>query len=265
MFSEDGQSQDKVWVFHPPQPITRQLYRCDSEFHVQSLYCLYDIGECYLIAHLMGQDTALLEYNSGTGNLKRIARYCARLARNHDRGGQSQNRIERLRQIQIHEYLKGINELMSKHTLTKQYKGIILAGNGPKKDELLKGPLDQRLRALYIGTITCESEVSIADLVPLISGIQSEEINDQWSQFQDLVRTEPDRLTFGREETLTAIREALLERIYVTESSTELEELCRSVGCKIHIMYQVQQYPGADTEVLRTCSMCGVRWYAQEN
>lgn len=262
MFSEDGQICDKTWTLYPPQPITHQLYRCDSKFHVDQLYGYYDVGDKYLILLIRGQDTTFLEYERqkelNLEHINKIGRYGARIARNHDQGGQSQNRIERLRQIQIQEYLKGVNEkaislALKEDDLTQtKYKGLILAGSGQKKDELLKGPLDARLVNIYLGTITCDTEIDLEAVNNIIDGIHSGELKRRWSDFQDMVRLEPDRLTFGQRETMCALNDALLKEIYVKKSTEDLLTLCQSVGCSIvEVGHYAMEYDG----------LCGVKWY----
>lgn len=260
MFSEDGQVCNKTWTLYPPQPIKRQLYRCDSEFHTEKLYSLYDTGDKYLVLFVKGHETVFIEYkrlplaDSDSVATKILGRYSVRIARNHDQGGQSQNRIERLRQIQIHEYLKSVNERALQYVESDTWSGLILAGAGTKKDELLKGPLDSRLKDMCLGTVTCDSTISHCydKINSIIDGINGKEIAARWDQFMDILRLQPDSLTFGKDETLDALDESLLKEIYIPKRTDQLERRCQAVGCTIvEIGRHASEYG----------DICGVKWY----
>jgi peptide subunit release factor 1 (eRF1) len=235
------------------------LYRCDSEFHTRILYGLYDAGDQYLILLVKGQETIYMEYERqlGARQLRQLGKYATRIARNHDRGGQSQNRIERLRQIQIHEYLKAVNEralgyALDPENLTKtKYKGMILAGSGQKKDDLLKGPLDDRLRAIYLGTITYDSELDLTAIDDIVDGVDRVEQRDRWLIVEDLIRTDPDRLTFGKDECLIALDNGLIKELYISATTDPLRERCQTVGCTIIAV-------GSN---IGSYMMCGIKWY----
>jgi len=262
MFSEEGQVCDKTWTLYPPQPITRQLYRCDSEFHTHVLYGLYDSGDKYLILLVKGQETVYMEYECpsldlGHRQLRQLGRYTTRIARNHDKGGQSQNRIERLRQIQIHEYLKAVNEralhyaLDSENPTKTKYKGMILAGSGHKKDDLLAGQLDDRLRNIYLDTISYDSELDLAAIDDIIDGVDRTEQQRRWLIVEELIKTDPDRLTFGKDESLIALDNALVKELYVSEATDLLQARCDTVGCTlVAVGSNIHGY-----------IMCGIKWY----
>lgn len=84
---------------------------------VVSKVCI--LGEQYGIIQIHGQNTTFWTYedkrDTKEGSLTRLSKYCVKLQQNHSMGGQSQNRIERLRQESIMEYLKLVNDKAIRH------------------------------------------------------------------------------------------------------------------------------------------------------
>lgn len=128
-----------------------------------------------------------------------------------------------------------------------------MVGSGHKKDELLKGYLDRRLCDIHLGTLTSGSDyLDTSDISGVINGTNNKETQQRWSIFEELIKTSPDSLTFGKKETTTALNNALLKSIYLQrDANRDLKELCKNVGCEIIV-------------VGNHCidyKVCGIKWY----
>lgn len=240
----------------PPAPIRRVVYKCDSIFHVDKVMALYQTYDQYGVIHLDGQDTELFRYGR---ELVRVCRYNVRLPRNHDRGGQSQARIQRLREERIHEYLKGINERAVKHYIDSEtglpcIKGLVISGPGMKPAQFMKDYMDPRLATVCLGKITCEA-LDVNHIQELIGTRAGGESAEKWAEFTEMIQTAPDRLVFGREETLERLQEGMLNRVYLSTNNPEIAAIvaiAREFGCTVHLVGRLcDEYGG----------ICGITWY----
>ena len=248
MFSEKGQEVHDLFVLEPPKPIKRSMYHCDSIFHVEHITRLYETYNAYGVIQINGQNTVFFGFNGE--ELTKIGAYGTRLQKNHDMGGQSQNRIERLRQECIREYLKKINEKALSLYLTSEglsIKGLILVGSGLKKEQLYKEILDSRLKNVCLGVITSE-QMPIPALTALVRGEDRKALNEKWDVFTDCVRDDPDRLCFGPKEVNEMLKSGMLQYVFSTEVHRTLTDQCQSIGCTlIHIPNEY--------------GICGIKWY----
>lgn len=122
-------------AIEPPKPILHSLYKCDTNFHLDSLIELCEdnnspkigvilvVGSDYLIATLQGLTKETHVDNSFF------------LTNKTSRGGQSQHRYERLAEETRHKYLVKVGEEAKKYFMDSQknvptVKYILLGGNG---------------------------------------------------------------------------------------------------------------------------------------
>lgn len=244
-----------LMVLIPPKPIKRGAYLCDSEFHTESIRGLYVTESDYAVIHVDGQDTTF--YNLNGNALTRIGRYSVQLPRDHDQGGQSQNRIQRLRREKIQAYLKRIGELAVKHYIDRagalvSVKGLIIVGVAQKKDQLLEY-LDPRLRSVLIDVLT-DTGVSVRRLLEVIAGETGKEARERFREMEEVLAIEPDRLVFGETECMELLGEGQLSRLYVDSDGVEhVERQCGDVGCELMVISGglLDKYGG----------LVGMRWY----
>lgn len=253
MFSRDGMD-DGIIILVPPLPIKHNIYRCDSLFHIDTLKRLYRTSDSYGIILINGQNTVFYTYQQGRGH-EQIMKYSVRLPRNHDQGGQSQNRIERLRQEKILEYLKSVNDRALKlywdtDGCQANIQGLFIIGTGLKKEQFLNDVLDYRLKELHKETIVSD-HVDDAAVEHHINGLDMHEQRSLWRVFEDLVTKNSDRLCFGLQETMDLLENAMLQTIYVDAGTEEFLVKCSDVGCKLVIV----------GDLCRDYGICGVKWF----
>lgn len=235
----------------PPKPIKRGLYLCDSELTIRDLYT---VKSDYAVIHVDGQDTTFYNLNGDT--LSRVGKYSVQLPRDHDQGGQSQNRIQRLRREKIHAYLKRVGELAVRHYVDAKsslvtVKGLLIVGVAQKKDQLLEY-LDPRLRAVLLGVLT-DTKVSVMRLYEVIAGEHGKETRARFLEMEEMLMVDPDRLVFGEAECTTLLTEGGLRRLYVSSGYTEWGQMCSEVGCELIVINGGLLDKYGD--------LVGVRWY----
>lgn len=90
----------------PPRPIRQRYYRCDKRFHTEHLKPLFDTHTVYGVLHVQGEEASLYKVDYQTA--ERVSHITAYIKGRHRRGGQSQNRFQRQRIIQIEEFVNAI-------------------------------------------------------------------------------------------------------------------------------------------------------------
>ena len=120
----------------PPQEIKRFIYNCGKSFTVDYISQLYIAPkQHYGVVQIYGED-AVIQVCDETLQIKTVGKKSTKLQRKHCRGGQSQNRIARLRDESIHEYLKSVGEKITTAFMTDgqpNVSDILILGHGLKK------------------------------------------------------------------------------------------------------------------------------------
>jgi peptide subunit release factor 1 (eRF1) len=203
---------------------------------------LFQSSSCeYGIIELFGQSASVARCNE-FGEITQTWRKETKLQKNHHRGGQSQNRIARLRLESIHNYLKMVSEQATRMFTCEgrpRIQALLIVGNSVKKEQIkeyvpLKVPM----------TIQTMEEYNKAQIKKAIDTMIGTRITNQNAiyaeELQQLLQTQVDKLTFGKEETMEAWTKRELERVYVSENMEG------ATKCKVCIVSEalLKQYGG---------------------
>jgi peptide chain release factor subunit 1 len=135
---KEGESDIKTFTIVPPDPISIQLYRCDSSFFLEPLLIFTKPKESYGLVAIDGKDAtvAILE-----GKNVRIMREIHSTAPSKTtKGGQSALRYQRLVEEGKELYYKRVGEAMDEAFLNvENMKGVIIGGPGPIKEYFVDG------------------------------------------------------------------------------------------------------------------------------
>lgn len=142
-----------------------------------------------------------------------------KLQKNHHRGGQSQNRIARLRLESIHNYLKSIAE-QSTRMFTQNGKpsieALLIVGNSVKKEQIREYFTFQV--PLIIQTMEEYNKNTIQryfkEMIVKVTNCDEQYLD----QLRQTLQMEMDKLTFGVDETMEAFQKHELQRIFVTQN-----------------------------------------------
>jgi len=259
MFDENNKPQQNVLYFIPPKPIREFIYLCDKTFRTDLIEDLYQVYDDYGVLYLSGYEFSFYVLNGK--DLYEITKTTRkRLPRTHKRGGQSQNRIARLRDEAIHNYLTILNEkclelfIDDKTTLPK-IKGLVIIGAGDKKVKLYD-QLDHRIKAILLATITSDHLDSNIALETVNKSILSKN-----NKIVEDILDDKTKLEYGEKETIAALDEGYLEIVivtpkmeaYFTKNNITIEDKCNNVACKLYILY----HPILDS----MGGIIGQKWY----
>lgn len=235
-------------VLEPPRPISKFYYRCDKQFLISPIEVLYEESkQQYGIIKIYG-DRATWLLSNEFGECKTIHSITARINKKHCKGGQSQNRIQRLREETIHSYLSKTEQITG-NLFTRNglpiIKAMLIVGVGSKKDDICKYiNIDVPTRVL-----PCEKTASFHEhLLEYIQYINTQDANTIIDRIQGLLDIEPDLLVFGKESIVAEHNAGKLNEIYTINKIIEIpsaiqlkHHVLESFGGIIGIRYYVPQ------------------------
>ena len=242
MFDENNKQQQDVLYFVPPKPIREFNYMCDKKFRIELIEDLYQEYEDYGVLYLAGCEFTFYVLNGkDLYELTKTTR--KKLPRTHRRGGQSQNRIARLRDEAIHNYIVKINEaclnlFIDPETSLPKIKGFVIIGSGNKKTKL-NDKLDPRLKAILLGVFTSDDldyDIAYNAVYTFIEGKDRAIVKD--------VLDSGEKIEYGKKEILEALKCGYLETVILTsDMEKELEKenhnikkICKEMSCNYYVI-----------------------------
>ena len=148
-------SGDQTYMYQelmePPEPVPVYVYRCDSDFYLDPLIDMLKSKDVFgLLVVDRSEATIGVLRGSKTVVLKNIQ---SRVPSKHGKGGQSQQRFERLIEIAAHEFFKKVGGVANDFLLQENVQGLLVGGPGSTKDYFAeKDFLDYRLKDKIIDT-----------------------------------------------------------------------------------------------------------------
>jgi len=256
----NGDDRKQISIdIEPPKPIVSYLYKCDSVFHIESLfdmlkddkrygYLIMD-GKGYLLATLSGNKKDIIFTES------------VDLPNKHGRGGQSAARFARLRESKRDNYIRKVSESLINFYITNDkpnINGLIIGGLADLKSELCKSDLfDKRLKPILLKVVDIgyggESGLNEAinnsqDVISSIDLIKEEKV---LSRYFDLIATNMNKIVFGKDETLKRLEEGVIELLLINEDFDDLEKIINSCQDKGTELMTVSANTGYGSQFLK--------------
>jgi len=218
LFSGEGECE----IVIPPLPIPTNSYLCDKRFHTEVISDLFETHDTY--GYLAVTDTVLLFTVTGTRTTI-LFKMATDLPNNTRRGGQSANRIARIRAEKRDLYRdKIVDAVIEKGT---KMKGLIISGHGDRPreiHELLTS--DSRWNIPVLGTVKINGRDPVAETVELghdlIAYSDRDDEKKHVADIEELLRIDSDRIVFGRVNVFRCDDERKLERVYSSQKEKKL-------------------------------------------
>lgn len=178
----------------------------------------------------------MIQVSDEFGDTKTIDRKTTKLQRKQCRGGASKNRIERLREETVHNYLK-----LASEKVTRAYtengipiiKALLIIGNGNKKDEIREYiNIDV---PIYVEScdVNDNKELIQAKFFDMVTKEREKEESKYLDRITEIIRTNPDLLIFGKEDILQSIHK--LRFLYVAKDDKTEYPIDKSKIIKLNI------------------------------
>lgn len=149
----DGKEKKLTIDMEPYKPVTRSLYMCDKTFHLEILEELMETNENYGFVIIDGEQTHCYILNGA--NKTFLGKIYGHIPNKHNKGGQSAPRFGRIRDEEIHSYIKKICEFIKQCFVERNdLSGLVLAGPAELKNNVSKSEtLDYRLKDKIISIV----------------------------------------------------------------------------------------------------------------
>lgn len=223
---QEGRPDIQMWEVVPPEPVDSRRYRCDKEFMLEPLKNLVVEKDIYGMI-VVDKSDAAIGYLKGN-NLYVVKELESNVPGKTTKGGQSQQRFERIREGMYDTFLNDIAEEAKKEFLPKarngELLGILVGGPGFAKDDLLdKNYLHNELREHVLarkGT-NYSGEEGLHELMNKTQDIieDSRAIREQQlvQEFLTNLKEENGLSTYGLQEVARALKMGAVDTVLISE------------------------------------------------
>ena len=190
-------------------------------------------------------------------NYRKIKRVNARIPGKTERGGQSQNRIQRLRDEMENSYLKLVSEL-SRDIFENKVKSLVLMGPAHKK-VIVQKKLYSNIQKLIKNVVNIQGNENIRDLIEMAKNLSEEKKEESpWVRkfFMDIEKCE-GKAVYGDKEVKELLEDGMLEVVIMKEKDKYIEDIAENMGCKV--VYS------KNNKIFEFGNIIGLRWYTNNS
>jgi peptide subunit release factor 1 (eRF1) len=216
----NGREVEEVCEFlEPPLPIIKSSYFCDKRFHTELVESLYSDHDAIGYAIITAMETILLIVRGTQRTI--VYKHDTDIATNTARGGQSANRLARIRSQKRDLYVDLIVDAIVKHL--SQTSQLIISGSAELPKEVEQAlHTDTRWHVKILGNLKIGGHKnSIEETIQAsYELLHADEINMEKThieKLQELIRTNPDLLVFGLNEVRRSEADGLVRIIYTND------------------------------------------------
>ena len=254
----EGKNDIQLFSVIPPSPMTTSFYRCESTFQVEPLEEMLEQTGAYGLVVLDGKEATIAILKGKT--FKIIRQLNSTAHQKVMKGGQSAARFQRIHEEEVEVYYKRIGEAMDAYITQKNFKGVIVGGPGPAKEDFMKlKPFNYQLKVLGVVDTGYTDETGIREILEKSSEIiqEQEAIKEKKliNEFMKAISTE-GLATYGYFEIKAAIEKNQISKLLVSE------------GLELHnIKFVCGQCGNSDEKMVdgkldldrETCPKCGAK------
>lgn len=234
----EGKSDIELYWLEPPKPIESRIYRCDKKFKLEPLKeAITEQDKVGLIA-LDSKEATIATLDGNTLNIVRNIE--SNVWSEHKKGGQSQQRFERLREEALKGFFNDVAEIANREFSNEdKLKGILLGGPGPNKKRFYREDyLDKKIedKIISVFDIGYSNEQGIKELMNE-AGDVLEELNvikekNIFEEFKKEIVSEEELVTYGVENVAKHLRAGAVETLLISEDINIFQIKAECVKCQ---------------------------------
>lgn len=220
-------SSDISEIIEPPQPLQKKLYLCDKRFHTDLLRELEETHAEYLYVIITGSGYDLFALG---GSVRHIYSKSVSLPNKHNKGGQSQNRYQRLHKEAIGLYVQSIVENVKPRV--SEFDGLVLAGPAD-----IKNHVGEHFDTIAIVDTAYSGRAGFNEAFEKTRNLLNTELNKEVevvSRFFDMIATDNPLYTYGKDETIRALESGMVETLLIGPNEPEYD--VESFGSDVFIV-----------------------------
>lgn len=256
-------------LFEPPKNIGVSYYRCDNKFHLDNILEMYNDETKFGIVVVTGEETKCYQLIKSGSHLSYnlITKKTGHLQKRQKKGGQSAQRIGRIRQEIEDAYVKEITQKIVECFVedgVATIPGIILAGPAHLKRSVAEDPQFQQyfnlLKVVPTDKVDDATIYKISEqCYDVICSEEQKEDLQLVNRIEEMVALADDKLIFGYDEAIDNLSMCMLETVVISSKVERMDELLGvsangTSSCKIKIVDEyLMNKLGVD--------IVGIRWY----
>ena len=234
-------------MMEPPVPIVKGMYLCDNRFYTETIAPLFADQEMFTLICMRGEECSIWSISAQTK--KCLKRFRPDLPNHHRRGGQSQNRLMRIREQTHDAYVNAVAEWVRVSAADEKEharkKPLLLAGCSTKPLQL-KEQLQAKGFKVMETFIVQDDDDAIAKVQTFLAETKEWDHELQmWEPVQkefDLLRRGlPSRVMYGTEEVLEHLRTQQTDVCFIHDSLDHhnlLAELSADDRARVTILHK---------------------------
>ena len=248
-------------IIEPPEPVDIYLYRCDSDFYLEPLKAMLKPKESYGLI-VVDRSEATMGILRGT-KIEVFKNIQSRVPSKHGRGGQSQQRFERLIEIAAHEFFKKVGELANEYLLQEEIQGLLVGGPGSTKDFFVeKDFLDYRLKQKLIDTFDTgyTNEFGLTELVQKaeealkeIDFIKQKKLMSRF--FKEVTKSTKSLATYGEDEVRKYLKMGAVDVLLLSLSLRKYRNTKKCMNCGFSVTKTANEK--LEDTIGLVCERCG--------
>lgn len=225
-------------VLEPPEPVPVNLYRCDNTFHLEPLEGMVGDKQAYGLV-VIDRSEATIGLLKGE-RVEVLRNHQSMVPRKHTKGGQSQQRFERLIEEAAQNFFKKVGESASElFNRIEDLQGILVGGPGQTKEQWLKGDhLHHELQKKVLDTFDTgyTDEHGLDELVDnahdFLEQLGLTREKDLINRFLAEVRKEGGLFSYGEDQVRERLKMGAVDTLLLSEELRRwrLELECPSCG-----------------------------------
>jgi len=244
---KDNKVDIEVFSIEPPEPVQLRTYRCDQTFLLDPLKDMVEDKDVYglIVVDNREGNIGILKGN----RIDEIKKFTSDVPGKTTKGGQSQARYARIREIAAKEFHGKIADVANKEFLEmKHLKGILIGGPGPTKETFLNENLlnnELKRKVLAVKDLSYTGDFGLKELVEKSNDVLSEQASIKEKELLDkfftLLAKEPKKVVYGKEKTMRALEMSAVDVIVVCDSVDDvlidgIEEKAVLYGTNVEII-----------------------------
>ena len=237
----------EIFSIEPPEPLQLRTYRCDQTFLLDPLKEMIEEKDVYGLIVLDNRE-GNIGILKGT-MIREIKNMTSDVPGKTTKGGQSQQRYARIREIAAKDFHKKIAEVANKEFLEmKNLKGILLGGPGPTKETFLNENVlnnEIRKKILAVKDLSYTGDFGLKELVEKSNDVLSQQSSIKEKELLDkfftLLAKSPKKVVYGKEKTLRDLDMSAVDIVIISDDLDdifidEVEEKAVAFGTQVEIV-----------------------------
>ncbi len=232
----EGKQDLQLFSIVPPMPLHVQFYRCESVFVLEPLQELVEHEGAYGLVVMDGKEATIAVLRGKHIKVLKQVHSTAH-AKTH-KGGQSSARFGRLREEGIEWFHERIAEAMASFLEVKNFKGVIVGGPGPAKEDFLRdAKLNYQLKVLATVDTGYTDEYGLREVLEKAGDVIAEqEMIVEKKMIAEFLRdaSRGGPVVYGYETTRQAVENNQAKTLLVSENQNlyRHELTCGNCGFK---------------------------------